>query len=271
MRLAHLSLTSCLTPYSRGLSIQSQLIQRHVDYKALTSRHALQFASTTENHLQNEGRIDSTPEPDPVLLTLQHTPTYTIGRRELGRIPLSQQNFLTENQRAVFHESPRGGQITFHGPGQIVIYPILSLRTHRLTPRCYIRLLENTVISTLSKFGVKGTSTENPGVWLEGGDKKIASVGVNVRRGVTGHGVAVNVEDRAGELKWGFGRIVACGLEGKEVTWLSEETKTRKDGIPETNNISVSDVENVFVREFAKGLGGVEEVYQIQEEDLMSS
>ena len=122
------------------------------------------------------------------------------------------------------------------------------------------------MIATMARVGVEGITTENPGVWIPGGERKVASVGVNVRRGVTGHGVAVNVEDRRGALGWGFGRIVACGLEGKEVTWLEREGGRMGDGVK--RKLEVEDVEEVFVREFVRGLGGVDELYRVEEADL---
>lgn len=123
------------------------------------------------------------------------------------------------------------------------------------------------------------TTTENPGVWIRGGERKICAVGVQVRRGITGHGIALNVRDEevergsgydtykpeggkeGGMLSWGFSRIVACGLEGKSVTWLTREGAR--------DDLEVAEVANVFVGEFAKELGGIEEIYNVREEDIM--
>ena len=278
MRLAHLSQTARLTPYTHGLDLQSRLVQRHVDYRAF-----LASSTASSDQVGDASAVSALACPDPVILTLQHQPTYTIGRRELGKLPQTQQDFLTDGVRAAFHESPRGGQITYHAPGQLVVYPILSLRAHSLTPRCYVALLENVVISTISRFGVQGITTENPGVWLPGGDRKVASIGVNVRRGITGHGVAVNVEDRRGLLGWGFARIVACGLAGKEMTWLEREggkfinhgslpssSERDDDDDADSCNLQVSAVERTFVEEFTKALKGVDGTYRVSTGDFGS-
>ena len=97
--------------------------------------------------------------------------------------------------------------------------------------------------------------TEDPGVWIRGGQRKICALGVQVRRGITSHGVGLNCYDRDQWLSWGFGRIVACGLEGKETTWLARET---------SDEVLIRDVGQVaseFVQTFASKLGNVEEVY----------
>jgi len=134
---------------------------------------------------------------------------------------------------------------------------------------------------TCARFSVPGTTTtENPGVWIRGGERKICAVGVQVRRGITGHGIALNVRDDEGDrgseydtlgledgkeggmLSWGFGRIVACGLEGKGVTWLTREGADK--------NLQVADVAGVFVEEFAKGLSGIDEIYSTTEEEILT-
>ena len=115
----------------------------------------------------------------------------------------------------------RGGQTTFHGPGQLTAYLLLDLRAHALTPRCYVRMLESAVIKTLQTYGVSGRITENPGVWVGDGsdEKKICAVGVHMRRNITSYGVGLNVNTDL----WWFDRIVACGLEGKKATSLLRE------------------------------------------------
>jgi lipoate-protein ligase B len=120
------------------------------------------------------------------------------------------------------------------------------------------------------------TTTEDPGVWIRDSypPRKICAVGVQIRRGITGHGIGLNVVDEEapaeymhedgtraeGYLSWGFGRIVACGLEGKGVTWLGREGM--KFGI------RTEEVADVFVDEFARALNGVKGVYKIEEEDV---
>ncbi|KAF2807490.1 lipoyltransferase [Mytilinidion resinicola] len=184
----------------------------------------------------------SPPPPPPTLLTFSPPPTYTCGRREIGALSPSQIAHLRAGGRAAFHEALRGGQTTYHGPGQLVAYPILDLAPLKLSPRCYIRLLETALQSTCAHYGVCTFTTTNPGLWVSA-DAKIGSVGVHMRRHVTSHGVALNV---APELGF-FERIVACGLEGKRA--VSLETV----GV---EGLTVEAVGEVFAGELGRALFG---------------
>ena len=118
----------------------------------------------------------------------------------------------------------RGGDITFHGPGQIVAYPIVELRDP-LDLRRYVRVLEAAVIDTAAAFGVEaGRIAGLPGIWVEG-ERKLAAIGVRVRRGVTTHGLALNVRT---DLRW-FDEMVPCGIPDKGVTSLSAELRRQID------------------------------------------
>jgi lipoyl(octanoyl) transferase len=150
---------------------------------------------------------------DDVLLLLEHPPVYTLGRaadpRFLGAaagggVPIVQ--------------TSRGGQVTYHGPGQLVGYPILDLRAHRCDVRWYVQQLEAVLIDALGRLGVAGERRLGaPGVWTRGG--KVASIGIAIRRWVTWHGFALNVDvDLAA-----FERITPCGLEGVTMTSLASE------------------------------------------------
>ncbi|KAI4120343.1 MAG: hypothetical protein LQ347_007115, partial [Umbilicaria vellea] len=132
-----------------------------------------------------------TPPPPPLLLTFETPPTYTCGRRETGKLTNDQISHLCDGGRAEFFESPRGGQTTFHGPGQLTAFLILDLLAHDLSPRAHIRLLEQAVLDTCAGYGVFGQRTENPGVWTIR-EEKIASVGVHLRRHVTAFGIGLN-------------------------------------------------------------------------------
>ena len=110
----------------------------------------------------------------------------------------------------------RGGDVTFHGPGQLVSYPILDLHTRDLRAGDYVRLLEQTVIDTLERFDVRGERVRGrPGVWV--GRAKVAAIGVRVARGVSTHGLALNVDT---DLAW-FDAIVPCGIADAEVTSMA--------------------------------------------------
>jgi lipoate-protein ligase B len=147
------------------------------------------------------------------LLLLEHPPVYTLGRggdpRWLGE--------AAEGGVPVVR-AHRGGQVTFHGPGQLVGYPILDLRRHRQDVRWYLRSLEEVLVAALRDLGV--TAARRPGltgVWV--GERKIASIGVAIRRWITWHGFALNV----GPDLSGFARIVPCGIQGVEMTSVARE------------------------------------------------
>lgn len=123
----------------------------------------------------------------------------------------------------------------------MVAYPVIDLKRHGISPREYVCLLEKAVIATCARWGIKGITTENPGVWVSE-ESKIAALGVHLRRNVSSHGVAINVNTDL----WWFERIVACGLEGKKTTSFE------KEGVA---NVSVGDVAAAFVEEFGKSLG----------------
>jgi len=151
------------------------------------------------------------------LLLLEHFPVYTIGRGG------NQANLLAGPDRlrelgAEFVRIDRGGDITFHGPGQLVAYPIVELRDP-LDLRRYVRSLETAVIETAAAFGVAAGRVEGlTGVWISG-RRKLAAIGVRVRRGVTTHGLALNVNTRLG---W-FDEMIPCGIRDKETTSLARE------------------------------------------------
>ena len=148
------------------------------------------------------------------VIMCQHYPVYTFGKRQKSvarDLPLGAETVLTN----------RGGLSTFHGPGQLVCYPILDLRklrTNRTTGgvHWYVKSLEESVIETCGYFGVKAYTCEHVGVWT-GGDK-ICAIGIHVQRGVTTHGLAINCTT---DLSW-FDAIEPCGIVGKKVTSLSK-------------------------------------------------
>jgi lipoyl(octanoyl) transferase len=158
---------------------------------------------------------------DDTLLLLEHPPTYTIGRGG------DQGAFLTppaalEAMGAAVHHVDRGGRVTFHGPGQLVGYPIIDLSVWQRDVHAYLRALEEVLISTLGDLGVaSGRRAGYTGVWV--GEAKIGAIGVKVSRWVTMHGFALNVTC---DLDW-FRHIVPCGLRGKAVTSIERADGTR--------------------------------------------
>ncbi|KAJ2861108.1 hypothetical protein GGI22_002539 [Coemansia erecta] len=150
-----------------------------------------------------------------VVFLLQHTPVYTNGRRNRGKMAPAA---LERLGGAEFVETSRGGEITWHGPGQLVVYPVLDLRSHRLAMRCFVEGLENTVIETCARLSIGARRMAGfPGVWTSD-THKVAALGTRCQRYVTSHGVALNC---APDLRW-FARIVPCGLHGKTATSLRQ-------------------------------------------------
>ncbi len=152
-----------------------------------------------------------------LLLLLQHPHVYTLGRRGGERDILVSETTLRELGADVYH-SDRGGEVTYHGPGQLVGYPILDLRAAGLGPLAYVRALERVIISTLAELGIHAASDDRPtGVWV--GDAKIAAIGVRVSRGVTMHGFSLNINP---DLSY-FNHIVPCGMPNASVTSIAEQ------------------------------------------------
>jgi lipoyl(octanoyl) transferase len=174
------------------------------------------------------------------LLLLEHFPVYTNGRGG------SDTNLLATPDRlrqlgAELVRIDRGGDITFHGPGQIVAYPIVELHDP-LDLRRYVRVLEAAVIETAAAFGVAAGRLEGlPGIWVEG-DRKLAAIGVRVRRGVTTHGLALNVNT---DLRW-FDEMIPCGIPDKGVTSLARQLD---------HPVPMEEVEDELARQLAVHLG----------------
>ncbi len=160
--------------------------------------------------------------PDTLVLT-EHDPVYTLGLRAGAERNLLWDAGALARERIALHPTNRGGDITYHGPGQLVAYPIVSLEARR-DLHAYLRFLEDALINTVARHGLAATRREGlTGIWI--GNRKLAAIGVSVRRWVTLHGVALNV---APELRH-FGGIVPCGIAAAEgtVTSLAAELGAR--------------------------------------------
>ncbi len=150
-------------------------------------------------------------------LFLEHQPVLTLGRRADTSHILVSESELAQRGIAV-HRVERGGDVTYHGPGQLVVYPILRLRDHGLGASDYMHLLEEVIIATLAEYGIAaGRRDRLIGVWV--GHNKIAALGVRVRRGITMHGLALNVAPDMAH--WGL--IVPCGIRDGGVTSMALE------------------------------------------------
>jgi lipoyl(octanoyl) transferase len=176
--------------------------------------------------------------PDTVVL-LEHPPVITLGRRTDGDAELH----LPDGAEVEVVETDRGGKSTFHGPGQLVCYPILDLNRHGRDVKRYVRDLEESAIGTLAAFGLEAVRIEGlTGVWLESPPRKICSIGVHVARWVTTHGYALNVDlDPAPFTDW----ITACGLEEATFTTMARELG-RPIGVDEVRPHAAAALEEVF-------------------------
>jgi lipoyl(octanoyl) transferase len=161
------------------------------------------------------GAVSQGAIPDTVVM-LEHPPVVTLGRRtDEGEL------HVPENAEVEVVETDRGGKSTYHGPGQLVCYPILDLNRHGRDVKRYCRDLEESVIRTAAVFGVEATRIDGlTGVWLESPPRKLCSIGVHISRWVTTHGYALNVDlDPTPFTDW----ITACGLDDAAFTTLARE------------------------------------------------
>jgi len=180
--------------------------------------------------------------PDTVIF-LEHPPVVTVGRRTAdGEL------HVPEGAEVEVVETDRGGKSTFHGPGQLVCYPILDLNRHGRDVRRYCRDLEEALIRTLAEFDLGGERIDGlTGVWLTRPPRKIASIGVHISRWVTTHGYALNVDlDPAPFTEW----ITACGLEDAAFTTMARELG-RPVGVDEVRPVAEKAVAAVFGLELA--------------------
>ena len=192
------------TPYQEALKIQEDLFNQIIAVKRSNRQKDIQ--EPTKNYL----------------LWVEHTPVFTLGKSGKEEHLLLDKERLKEKE-IEFYATNRGGDITFHGPGQIVGYPILDLENFFTDIHKYLRLLEEMVILTLKEYGIEGTRSKGEtGVWLDVETpyaRKICALGVRASRWVTMHGFAFNVNT---DLSY-FEGIVPCGIQGKGVTSLAKE------------------------------------------------
>ncbi len=180
-----------LTDYRRALELQRRLVAA-----------------------RNTGVLDRD-----VVLMLEHPAVFTLGRRG-GRRNLTVSPALLAARRIAVVHVERGGDITYHGPGQLVGYPILSLRSPRLAVTDYVSALEEVMIRTAADFGVHARrDARNRGIWV--GNAKLGSIGIAIRRGISFHGFAFNVNLALEPFSW----INPCGLQGIGVTSLAKERR----------------------------------------------
>jgi lipoyl(octanoyl) transferase len=195
------------------------------------------------------GEVAYGSRPDTVLL-IEHPPVITLGRRtERGEL------HVPTGAEVEVVETDRGGKSTYHGPGQLVCYPIFDLNRHGLDVKKYCRDLEEALIRTLAPFGVEATRMEGlTGIWLERPPRKIASIGVHISKWITTHGYALNVDlDPAPFTEW----ITACGLDAQFTTMARE--LGRPVSVDEVRPLAVAALGDVFDLSFGDAADGLDQ------------
>lgn len=191
------------------------------DYKETWDYQEELFKGIVDIKIQNRKENTFVETPN-YFLFVEHPHVYTLGKSgDISNLLLSEKQL--QDKGATFHKINRGGDITYHGPGQIVGYPILDLENFFTDIHKYLRFLEEVIILTLVEYNITGTRSEGEtGVWLDVGTpfaRKICAMGVRASRWVTMHGFALNVNANLGY----FDNIIPCGIKGKAVTSLQVE------------------------------------------------
>ena len=216
----------------------------HKDYKETWDYQESLFEKIVELKCKNRAENTNLPTPN-YFLFVEHPHVYTLGKS--GHI----ENLLIDEaalakKGASFYKINRGGDITYHGPGQIVGYPIIDLENFFTDIHKYLRSLEEVIIRTLADYGIKGERSEGEtGVWLDVGTpfaRKICAMGVRASRWVTMHGFALNVNTDLGY----FDNIIPCGIRGKAVTSLNVELSKEKVDTEEVKTHILKHFEEIF-------------------------
>lgn len=199
-----------LKDYKETWDFQTDLLQGIIDLK-----------------IDNRKKQEQKPTPN-YFLFVEHPHVYTLGKSgDISNLLLNEEQL--KEKGAVFYKINRGGDITYHGPGQIVGYPILDLENFFTDIHKYLRLLEEAIILTIAEYGLKGERSEGEtGVWLDVGTpfaRKICAMGIRSSRWVTMHGFALNVNTNLGY----FDNIIPCGIRGKAVASMEAELGKKLD------------------------------------------
>lgn len=197
--------------YKEAWDYQESLLQANVKIKSLAYQQATEGVQGEERGTEH------------YLLFVEHPPVYTLGKSGSLSNVLIDETGRAERGVQFFHTN-RGGDITFHGPGQVVGYPILDLEKFETDIGKYLRNIEEVIIRTLAKYGIEaGRSTGETGVWIDAGtrgrERKICAIGVRSSRWITMHGFALNVNTDLSH----FNFIIPCGIQDKQVTSIEKE------------------------------------------------
>ncbi|WP_336066980.1 lipoyl(octanoyl) transferase LipB [Mesoflavibacter sp. CH_XMU1404-2] len=218
------------------------------DYKDTWDYQEALFKEILDIKIQNR-REDACLETPNYFLFVEHPHVYTLGKSgDMSNLLLDEKQL--EEKGATFYKINRGGDITYHGPGQIVGYPILDLDNFFTDIHKYLRFLEEVIILTLKEYGLEATRSEGEtGVWLDVGTpfaRKICAMGVRASRWVTMHGFALNVNANLGY----FDNIIPCGIRGKAVTSLNVELGVKEVDEAEVKEKLLNHFKTLFEAEF---------------------
>ena len=229
--------------YKNAWDYQEEIFQNLIKAKAFKSeKRRIELLQTT---FMEENKIRDTVLAKQYLLFCEHNHVYTLGKSGNKQNLLIARN-ICESRGIDLHEIYRGGDITYHGPGQIVVYPIIDLEEFNIGIKSYISMLEDVVIETLKPFGIKGEKDGKAmGVWLDAGNsikaRKICAIGVKASRYITMHGLALNVNT---DLSY-FDYINPFGFTDRGVTSMEKELNGKVD-LKEVSEIMKISFEKVF-------------------------
>jgi lipoyl(octanoyl) transferase len=238
--------------YKTAWDYQESLLQENVRIKSLARGYVI--ASEAKQESGDSGILvsDADLRTQHYLLFVEHPPVYTLGKSgNMDNVLLSEENLKARG--IDFFRTNRGGDITFHGPQQIVGYPILDLEKFYTDIGKYLRNMEETIILTLKEYGIEaGRSPGETGVWIDpdikGRERKICAIGVRSSRWITMHGFALNVNT---DLDY-FNFIIPCGIQNKQVTSLQKELNRAVD-MEEVKEKLKRNFEGVFAAELREG------------------
>ncbi|VVB17311.1 unnamed protein product [Arabis nemorensis] len=198
---------------------------------------------------EKKALIDTNQDCADTVILLQHSPVYTMGTGSSE----DYLNFDLKNAPFDVYRTERGGEVTYHGPGQLVMYPIINLRNHEMDLHWYLRMLEEIVIRVLSSsFSIKASRLDGlTGVWV--GNQKVAAIGIRVSKWITYHGLALNVTTDLTPFNW----IVPCGIRDRQVGSIKSLLKDREDGKVDDDLRLIDIAHESLLKEFS-------EVFQLQ-------
>jgi len=211
-----------------------------IDWGTIPYAQAWEQQETIFNHIIETKKVEKPTHDLEKVILCEHPHVYTLGKSGHENNLLINEEFLNKIQ-ATFFKIDRGGDITYHGPGQLVGYPILDLDNHKVSLKQYIHTIEEAIILTIAEFGIIGTRFEGAtGVWLDVGKqntRKICAIGVRASKFVTMHGFALNVNT---DLTY-FNYINPCGFVDKGVTSIQKELQ---------REVSMEEVKQLFTKHF---------------------